>query len=158
MRSRGECHPFECNFLLPLAKTEGNTGIITDMSFSELAFLFLLGLIMFGPKKLPELSRQLGRILGELRRASQEFQAQLGDEVRKLDNEHDITNTIGNFQVTGTTARDRILNAVLDAGNTLKSSFEDKPATTTPPEQPEQPAVATPQQSAPDQQSTSEPL
>ena len=91
-----------------------------------MAFLFLLGLIMFGPKRLPELSRQLGRIVGELRRASQEFQSQLSDEVRKIDQDNDLSNTINNFQVTGTTARERLLNAVMDAGQSIKSSFEEK--------------------------------
>jgi len=104
-----------------------SAGIITLMSFSEMAILFLLGLIMFGPKRLPELSRQLGRILGELRRASQEFQSQLHDEVRKLDSESDIKNTISSVQVTGTNARERLLNVVLDAGKTIKSTFDDKP-------------------------------
>lgn|GEM_PF-3807084 len=91
-----------------------------------MAILFLLGLIMFGPKRLPELSRQLGRILGELRRASQEFQSQLHDEVRKLDSESDIKNTISSVQVTGTNARERLLNVVMDAGKTIKSTFDDK--------------------------------
>jgi Sec-independent protein translocase protein TatA len=109
------------------ANISSSAGIITRMSFSEMAILFLLGLIMFGPKRLPELSRQLGRILGELRRASQDFQSQLHDEVRKLDSENDIGNTINSVQVTGTTARERLLNVVMDAGKTIKSTFDDKP-------------------------------
>ena len=39
----------------------------------ELILLFLLALLVFGPKKLPEIGKQLGRALGELRRASEDL-------------------------------------------------------------------------------------
>ncbi|MCU1284698.1 MAG: transporter, TatB family [Acidobacteriales bacterium] len=50
-----------------------------------MAFLVILGLLLFGPKKLPEIGRQIGRILAEFKRASNEFQAQLNEEVRNLE-------------------------------------------------------------------------
>jgi sec-independent protein translocase protein TatB len=55
------------------------------MSFSETIFLFLLALIIFGPKKLPEIARQAGRILAELRRASNEFKSQIETEIAHLE-------------------------------------------------------------------------
>src|SRR5205085_3191694 len=45
----------------------------------------VLGLLLFGPKRLPEIARQLGKMMGEFRKASAEFQAQLNDEVRRLE-------------------------------------------------------------------------
>ncbi len=51
----------------------------------EMMFILLLGLLLFGPKKLPEIARQVGKVLGEFKKASAEFQAQLNDEVRSLD-------------------------------------------------------------------------
>ena len=51
-------------------------------SFQDSAFIFLLALILFGPKKLPELARQLGKLMGEFRRASNEFRMQMDDELR----------------------------------------------------------------------------
>jgi sec-independent protein translocase protein TatB len=39
--------------------------------------------VLFGPKKLPELARQLGKIMGELRRASNEFKFQMEEELRQ---------------------------------------------------------------------------
>jgi sec-independent protein translocase protein TatB len=55
------------------------------MSFSETIFLFFLALIIFGPKKLPEMARQAGRLLAELRRASNEFKSQIESEIAHLE-------------------------------------------------------------------------
>jgi len=55
------------------------------MSFSETIFLFFLALIIFGPKKLPEIARQAGRLLAELRRASNEFRSQIETEIAHLE-------------------------------------------------------------------------
>jgi len=55
------------------------------MSFSETIFLFFLALIIFGPKKLPEIARQAGKLLNEFRRASNEFKAQIEQEIAHLE-------------------------------------------------------------------------
>jgi TatA/E family protein of Tat protein translocase len=55
------------------------------MSFSETIFLFFLALIIFGPKKLPEIARQIGKVLNEFRRASNEFKAQIEQEISHLE-------------------------------------------------------------------------
>ena len=51
-------------------------------SFGDTALIALLALLLFGPKKLPELARQLGKLMGEFRRASNEFRMQMEDELR----------------------------------------------------------------------------
>jgi len=56
-----------------------------NLGFPEMVFIFLLALIIFGPKKLPEIGRQIGRALNEFRRASNEFKAQIESEINKLD-------------------------------------------------------------------------
>jgi len=48
-------------------------------------FLLVLALIVLGPRRLPEIGRQLGKALAELRRAKQEFTAQIEEEVRRLE-------------------------------------------------------------------------
>jgi sec-independent protein translocase protein TatB len=55
------------------------------MSFSDTIFLFFLALILFGPKKLPEMARQAGKLLAELRRASNEFKSQIETEISHLE-------------------------------------------------------------------------
>ena len=52
------------------------------MSFQDSAVIFFIALLLFGPKKLPELARQLGKLMGEFRRASNEFRMQMEDELR----------------------------------------------------------------------------
>ena len=52
---------------------------------SEMVFLLVLALIVLGPRRLPEIGRQLGKALAELRRAKNEFTAQIEDEVRRLE-------------------------------------------------------------------------
>lgn len=51
----------------------------------EMIFLFLLALILFGPKKMPEIGRQVARFLNEFRRASYEFRSQIESEIDSLD-------------------------------------------------------------------------
>ncbi|MGA8431583.1 MAG: twin-arginine translocase TatA/TatE family subunit [Candidatus Sulfotelmatobacter sp.] len=55
------------------------------MSFGETIFLFFLALIIFGPKKLPEIARTVGKYLNEFKRASNEFKAQIEQEISHLD-------------------------------------------------------------------------
>jgi sec-independent protein translocase protein TatB len=52
------------------------------MSLSDTIFILIGALVLFGPKKLPELARQVGKIMGELRRASNEFKFQMEEELR----------------------------------------------------------------------------
>jgi sec-independent protein translocase protein TatA len=48
----------------------------------ELLIILTLALIIFGPRKLPELGRSLGRSLGEFKRASNELRNTLDEEIR----------------------------------------------------------------------------
>src|ERR1019366_3434809 len=57
-----------------------------NIGFSgEMIFLFFLALILFGPKKMPEIGRQVARFLNEFRRASYEFRSQIESEINSLD-------------------------------------------------------------------------
>src|SRR5690606_17936867 len=48
----------------------------------ELVVIFVVALIVFGPRKLPELGRSLGKSLSEFKRASNELRSTLDDEIR----------------------------------------------------------------------------
>ena len=100
--------------------------MMIDMSFSETIFLFFLALIIFGPKKLPEIARQVGKYLNEFKRASNEFKAQIEQEIAHLEVENNRQTILPpNRVVEGTTSR--TLNS--------PSAGEDKaeqPASTTP--------------------------
>ena len=58
-----------------------------NLGFSEMIFIFFLALLIFGPKKLPEIGRQIGEAMTQFKRASNEFKAQLEDEIRNMEAE-----------------------------------------------------------------------
>src|SRR5271168_3438288 len=55
------------------------------MSLPDSIFIFGLALVIFGPKKLPEIGRQLGKLVAEFRRASNEFKMQIEEELRSAE-------------------------------------------------------------------------
>jgi Tat protein translocase TatB subunit len=55
-----------------------------NLGMSEMIFIFLLALIIFGPRKLPEIGREVGKALAELKRASNEFKSQLENEIEQV--------------------------------------------------------------------------
>src|ERR1700742_3423535 len=55
------------------------------MHFLDSIFIFVLALVLFGPKRLPEIGRQIGKLLVEFRRASNDFKMQIEDELRTME-------------------------------------------------------------------------
>ena len=53
-----------------------------SLGFPELIVIFIIALIVLGPKKLPELGRSLGKSLSEFKRASNELRSTLDEEIR----------------------------------------------------------------------------
>jgi sec-independent protein translocase protein TatA len=53
-----------------------------SIGMPELVVILVIALIIFGPRKLPELGRSLGRSLGEFKKASNELQRTLEEEIR----------------------------------------------------------------------------
>jgi sec-independent protein translocase protein TatB len=45
-------------------------------------FLFVVALVVFGPKRLPEIGKQIGKLVFEFRRASNDFKLQIEEELR----------------------------------------------------------------------------
>ena len=56
-----------------------------NLGMPEMIFIFLLALVIFGPKKLPELGRQLGKALAEFKKASNDFKNQLEVEMMNIE-------------------------------------------------------------------------
>jgi sec-independent protein translocase protein TatB len=55
------------------------------LSMPHLVVLFVVALIIFGPQKLPELARMLGKATAEFRKMTSDFRYALEDEVRELE-------------------------------------------------------------------------
>ena len=51
------------------------------LSMPELILIFVVALLLFGPRKMPQIGRSIGRAMGEFRRASNEFKRTIEDEV-----------------------------------------------------------------------------
>ena len=57
------------------------------LSIPHLVVIFLVALVIFGPQKLPELARNLGRIVGEFRRATNDLRGTFEEHMRELERE-----------------------------------------------------------------------
>jgi len=53
-----------------------------SIGMPELVIIFVIALIIFGPRKLPELGKSLGKSINEFKRASNELRNSLEEEVR----------------------------------------------------------------------------
>ena len=53
-----------------------------SIGMPELIIIMVIALVIFGPRKLPELGRSLGKSLGEFKRASNELRNTLEEEIR----------------------------------------------------------------------------
>ena len=56
-----------------------------NLGMPEMIFIFLLALVVVGPKRLPGLARQLGKYMAEFKRASNEFKNQLETEMMNIE-------------------------------------------------------------------------
>jgi TatA/E family protein of Tat protein translocase len=55
------------------------------LSFPHLVVIFLIVLVVFGPQKLPELARGLGKLMAEFRKASTDFRFAFEEEMRAIE-------------------------------------------------------------------------
>jgi sec-independent protein translocase protein TatB len=94
------------------------------MGFSETIFLFFLALVIFGPKKLPEIARQVGKALNEFRRASNEFKAQIESEISQLEMENRQQILPPSTPPTGTVAAEPVTLEPASPQLSLESSPE----------------------------------
>lgn len=61
------------------------------LGFPEMLVIFVIALLVFGPRKLPELGRSLGKGISEFKRASNELRNTLDDEIRSEERRTAIT-------------------------------------------------------------------
>ena len=56
--------------------------MLGSIGMPELIIIFVIALIIFGPRKLPELGRSLGKSIAEFKKASNELKSTLEEEIR----------------------------------------------------------------------------
>ena len=54
-------------------------------SFTHIAIVFIIALLVFGPEKLPEIARTIGKALGDFRRASTDFRRVIEQEFAEIE-------------------------------------------------------------------------
>jgi len=62
-----------------------------SLGMPELVIIFVIALIVFGPRKLPELGKSLGKSLAEFKRASNELRNSLEEEIRVEEERERVT-------------------------------------------------------------------
>lgn len=82
-----------------------------DISAGELFIILLVAFIVFGPSKIPEIARKIGKGMNEIRRASDEIKREISKETRKLEKD---------MNVEGSVYRDLKMTA-----EEIKQDFED---------------------------------
>ena len=109
-------------------------------------FIFLLALILFGPKKLPEIGREIGKFMAEFKRASNDFKYQLQSEIEKAGVDVDPISHPGEQQTssfTQTLLPPAVTSAIAEIDNaherlmsTARLAFEAQNFTLRPPDTP----------------------
>ncbi len=59
--------------------------MLGSLGFPELMMIFVVALIVFGPKRLPDIGRSIGKAMGEFKRATNDLKSTLEEEVRLED-------------------------------------------------------------------------
>ena len=67
-----------------------------QLGFPEIVVIFILALLVFGPKKLPELGKSLGKGLREFKKATNELKSSWNDQIR--DAESELSSTAKEFK------------------------------------------------------------
>jgi sec-independent protein translocase protein TatA len=71
-----------------------------SLGMQEIIIIFVIALIVFGPRKLPELGKSLGKGLAEFKRASNELKATWEDEVRLDKEKEQVAEILKDTQIT----------------------------------------------------------
>jgi len=58
---------------------------VANLGMWDTLILMVMALVVFGPRRLPEIGRQIGRLMYEIRKASNDFKFQMEDELRKAE-------------------------------------------------------------------------
>ena len=100
------------------------------LGVSEMMFIFVLALLLFGPKKLPELGRTVGKAIAEFRRAQSELKATFDREMRNLERESEsLKEATNNYYQDSYNYDHSYDQSSYDSGNPYGSESHDSTAT-----------------------------
>ena len=91
----------------------------------ELIIIFVIALIVFGPRKLPQLGKSLGRSIGEFKRASNELRSTLEQEIRVEETRKEIMEPIETISNEAKEAIKKATQLDVDLEDEPKDALED---------------------------------
>ena len=96
------------------------------LGMPELILIFVVALLLFGPRKMPQIGRSIGRAMGEFRRASNEFKRTIEDEVA-ADEIRDVEKDLKDLKDVGKELRDLKQTVEKPIETTVKKVFDPSP-------------------------------
>src|SRR5689334_15352898 len=96
-----------------------------QLGFPEIIMIFIIALLVFGPKKLPELGKSLGKGLREFKKATDELKSNWDEQLK------DVEKSVSEV-------RDTVHSATRDIENKIKTEIYSPPE----PAKPQEPATA----------------
>ncbi len=98
------------------------------LGLPEIIVIFVIALIVFGPKKLPDLGRSIGRAMAEFKKASEEFQETVKAEMKEVEKtaQLDEIKKIGEEITQGVTAKTAEQETTQTAADTATKVEEKK--------------------------------
>ena len=93
------------------------------LGMPELILIFVVALLLFGPRKMPQIGRSIGRAMGEFRRASNEFKRTIEDEVAS-DEIRDVEQDLKGISDIGKELRDLKNTIQNPIQSTVKKALE----------------------------------
>lgn len=94
------------------------------LGMPELILIFVVALLLFGPRKMPQIGRSVGRALGEFRRASNEFKRTIEDEVA-ADDLRDVKKDLDGIRGVGNDLKDLKRTIEKPIETTVKKALEE---------------------------------
>lgn len=98
--------------------------ILESIGTSELVLIGLVALIIFGPRKLPELARTIGRTMNEFRRSTDDFKKTWQQEIDLEGTKKDIA-SLTDFRVDESTDEERTISKNLTPAKTNQPEIKE---------------------------------
>jgi TatA/E family protein of Tat protein translocase len=96
-----------------------------NIGFPEMVVIFILALLIFGPKRLPELGKSLGRGIGEFRRASSDLRNSIEREIESAQiPQNPIKEAVNDMRKAATETFTGASNTLSDATKSIASGSE----------------------------------
>ena len=89
---------------------------VASIGVPDTLFLMLMALVVFGPRRLPEIGRQIGKLMYEFRKVSNDFKFQMEEELRASEEADRQRKLQAAAQVTPLAAPEPTQSAMLEAG------------------------------------------